>query len=119
MRLSDIDKQIEELQKQKDTLVQKEHDDALKAAQEALDKVNELGYKYRITGGTQATTKRRTGVRDDVLKAVKAGNGMKPAEIAQSLGMDDAKGKQSVANALSALKKTGKITATDGAYTAN
>lgn len=118
MQLTDIEKQIADLLKQKEQLLKKQHDDALAAAQKAVDAVNALGYKYRITGGAGASTaKRRTGVRDEVLKAVKdAQTPITPAGIAEGLGMDDKAGKQSVANALSALKKAGKVVAEDGVY---
>ncbi|SEN53998.1 hypothetical protein SAMN04488077_1203 [Roseovarius tolerans] len=119
MQVSDIDKQIAELQAQKRTIIEEEKKTAKKKVEQALQELNALGFNYKLVEeGTTPKRTRRTGVRDDVLKTIKNGDGMKPAEIAVAMGMDDAKGKQSISNALTALKKSGILVATDGAYTA-
>ena len=63
-----------------------------------------------------APTARRSGIRDQVLAAVKAGHS-KPADIRTALNLTGKSAGQSVSNALSALKSRGKIVADDsGAY---
>jgi hypothetical protein len=54
---------------------------------------------------------RRSGIRDNVLEAIKLTPGMSPAQIRQALGIPegDKSGSQSVSNALSAMKKAGTI----------
>lgn len=54
---------------------------------------------------------RRSGVRDDVLAAIKQSPGISPANIRKTLNIEegDKSGSQSVSNALSALKKAGQI----------
>lgn len=118
MQLSEIDQQIADLQAQKAKLIEDEKKSAMQKVKLALQELNALGFNYSLTEGTTSTRTRRTGVRDAVLKAVQSGNGMKSAEIATQLDMDDTKGKQSVANALAALKKAGTVTAENGRYSA-
>lgn len=114
MQLSDIDKQIAELEAKKRQLIEEEKKSAMKKVELALQELNALGFNYKLTQGT--TTTRRTGVRDSVLKAVQNSKGITPAAIAEQLSMDDTKGKQSISNALSALKKAGKVKAENGSY---
>src|SRR5712691_4020372 len=59
----------------------------------------------------QSSGGRRSGVRDDVLKAIRESPGISPANIRKTLdiGEGDKSGSQSVSNALSALKKAGTI----------
>jgi hypothetical protein len=119
MQISDIDRQIAELQAQKRVMIEEETKTAKKKVELALQELNALGFSYKLVQEDAAPTRtRRTGVRDDVLKTIKNGDGMKPAEIAVAMGMDDARGKQSISNALTALKKSGMVVVTDGAYTA-
>jgi hypothetical protein len=117
MDLSDIDKQIAELEAKKRQIIDEEKKTAKKKVELALQELNSLGFNYKLVE-EGAAPKRRTGVRDEVLKAVKANNGVRPADIAATLSMNDSKGKQSVANALSALKKAGKVTVENGEYRA-
>lgn len=116
MQVSDIDRQIAELQAQKQTLIAKEKDAALDQVMVALKELNALGFHYELHNNDKPKTARRTGVRSDVLKVIQNADGMKPGDIAQALDMDDTKGKQSISNALSALKKAGSIVAVDGMY---
>jgi chromosome segregation ATPase len=62
---------------------------------------------------------RRSGIRDQVYDIVKA-KASSPADVRAILGIADGdkSGSQSVANALSALKKAGKLTLNDGTYAA-
>lgn len=103
---------------------------ALTAAQEAIADLNALGFNYQLVQSGQApratrtpsTGNRRSGIRENVLSAVlEAGpDGLTPAQIREKLGIDNAdkSGSQSVANALSNLKKAGKIGDQNGAYIA-
>lgn len=118
--IAELDAQIAELEKQKKVQLQKAKDAAIDKVMKAINELNALGYSYFLGNeDTAASTRsRRSGVRDDVLKTVKANPGTKPAEIAEQLGLTDRKGKQSIANALSALKKAGQVTAENRAYTA-
>ena len=115
--LSDIDKQIAELEAQKQKIIEDERKAALKKVEDAISELNALGFNYKLTGGPVASGKRRTGVRENVRQAImNAPDGIKPSAIAAQLGMDDKAGKQSVANALSALKKAKLVVAKDGIY---
>jgi predicted transcriptional regulator len=121
MQLSDIDKQIAELQAQKQQLIEKEKEKALDEVMAALEKLNALGFHYELhnlESKPKVTRTRRTGVRDDVLAVISKHQGIKPADIAAELELDDTKGKQAVANALSALKKAGQVTVENREYRA-
>jgi hypothetical protein len=104
---------------------------ALAAAEAAIADLNALGFNYRLVDVTKSvstsrpvarksTGTRRTGIREEVLAAVaKAGpDGIAPAAIRAKLGIEGKAGAQSVANALSALKKANHITDKNGAYVA-
>lgn len=63
---------------------------------------------------------REGGRRDQVLAAIKDGNGLGRGEILSKLGIVEKENKgaaQSVSNALSALKKAGTVKAEGGKYT--
>jgi len=87
--------------------------------------IGEVDALMRQLGGSQPTrttaptTGRRSGIRDDVLNAIKDGNGT-PADIRKALGIADGdkSGAGAVANALSTLKKGNKISLRDGVYAA-
>lgn len=117
-QLSDIDKQIAELEAQKRKLVEEEKKSAKKKVELALQELNALGFNYKLVEEGTATRTRRSGVRDSVFKAVQsAPQGIKPADIAEQLNMTDKAGRQSISNALSALKKANKVSADAGVYT--
>jgi hypothetical protein len=63
-------------------------------------------------------TGRRSGIRDRVLETIHAHpEGMTAAQVRAAIGLTDKAGSQSVSNALSALKKDGKLIQTEtGAY---
>lgn len=121
--------QLRKLDEQREALLSEAKTTALANAQAAIAELNELGFNYRLTeGGTaprvprQQSSGRRSGIRDDVLQAVvNAGaDGISPADVRKALGISDGdkSGAQSVANALSALKRAGKITDKNGSYVA-
>ena len=74
----------------------------------------------RTRAVARPATGRRSGIRDRVFEVVRdAPNGIAAADVRTALGFTDKSGSQSVANALSGLKRTGKITTTStGAYRA-
>lgn len=117
--LSDIEKQIAALEAEKRKIIEEEKKTAKKKVELALQELNALGFNYKLVEeGSSTTRTRRSGVRDSVLKAVQdAPQGIKPADIAEKLDMTDKAGRQSIANALSALKKANKVTAESGVYT--
>lgn len=59
-------------------------------------------------------TKSAGSQKDKVIAAIKAEPGLKPKDIAERLG--DTVPKSAVHNILSALKKAGKVTVTEGTY---
>lgn len=72
--LSDIDKQIAELEAKKKALIKKEKDDAMDKVKTALAELNALGFNYSLSDGTtttRTTRTRRSGVRNDVLALIK------------------------------------------------
>lgn len=120
---------IKEIDAERAKLLDEAKATALANATSAVEELNALGFNYRLVqdGATatraprQASTgTRRSGIRDDVLATITdAGDdGASPADIRAKLGIpnEDKSGAQSVANALSALKKAGKISDKDGAY---
>lgn len=128
MAASYID-QIMELEAQKQKLMAQAKDEALKMAEKAVSDLNNLGFNYRLVEGstttrapstsTGATRTRRGGVSDDVLDLIKkAPDGLPSSVIQDQLGAHDKSAKQSIANALSNLKKKGLLTAADGVYKA-
>lgn len=122
---------IKELEAEKEKLMSEAKAQALAAATAAIEELNALGFNYRLTqGDAPARTQRqpvqsgtrRSGIRESVLDAITSAgpDGIAPAGIRAKLGIadDDKSGAQSVANALSNLKKTAKIADKNGAYVA-
>lgn len=121
---------IRQLDEQKTALLGQAKSEALQKANAAIAELNELGFNYRLVEGSasavatrtpSSSTGRRSGIRDEVLSAIQsAPDGLAPAAIREQLGIEsgDKSGAQSVANALSALKKANKITDKDGLYIA-
>lgn len=118
MKLADIDKQIADLEAKKRALLADAKKTAKKKVEMAIQELNALGFSYKLvaSGGESFGGIRRTGIRDSVLAAVKKANGIRPSDIAATLGMDDKAGKQSISNALSALKKAGAVVVENGKY---
>lgn len=112
--LSELDKQIAELEAQKKKLIQQEKEVALAKVKDAIAELNALGYNYSLTETGQAPTTTRTrrpGVKNDVLGAIKASStGLDRQGVLSALGAhDDQKLTNSISNALSQLKKSGAI----------
>ena len=90
--------------------------EALDIISAGINALNELGFTYHLTeASTKAVPRssgtRRTGIREEVLAVVKkAPSGIASASIQSAMGASDKQAKQAVANALSALKREGKIT---------
>lgn len=123
--LSEIDKQIAELEAQKKKLLAEQKDAALKKVMDAISELNKLGYNYSLTEDGQAPTTTRTrrpGVKNDVLAAIKASStGLDRQGVLAALSAhDDQKLTNSISNALSQLKKSGAIShdTETGTYTA-
>src|SRR5436309_163178 len=59
----------------------------------------------------------RGGRRGELLKVIKAGNGLKRGEILEKMGLKgDKQGEMSISNALTALTKTNQVRRQDGKY---
>jgi len=115
--ISDIDKQIAELQAQKKKLVEDEKKTSLQKVNLALQELNALGFNYSLSEGTTSTRTRRTGVRQEVLDVIKAADeAISRADILDKLEATTSSAKQSISNALSNLKKAGKIDSDKGQY---
>lgn len=118
---------IRKLEEEKEKLLDQAKGEALSKAQDAIDELRELGFHFELVERdrptrTRTATGRRSGIRDDVLEAVRqaGASGATPASIRAALGIQDGdkNGAQSVSNALSALKRANKINDKNGAYTA-
>ena len=85
-----------------------------------IDEIDVLLRQLDALDGNPTRTSKRSGTRDRVLEAVKARpTGATPVDVRTALGMADKAGSQAVSNALSALKRAGKLTVnSDGVYTA-
>jgi len=128
--LKELEAEEARIRERKAKLQESAKAEALANVNKALEELNALGYDYRLVEGKQgkastprtpSTGTRRSGIRDEVLDAIKATtDGISPADIRAKLGIgsDDKSGAQSVANALSALKKQNKIADKDGLYIA-
>lgn len=124
MAASIIDR-IMELEAEKQKLMAQAKTEALKAAEKAVADLNNLGFHYSLVEHTDTppairstgTRTRRGGVSDDVLDLIKKSpDGLPSSAVQEQLGAHDKAAKQSVANALSNLKKKGLLTAKDGIY---
>lgn len=117
--LSEIDHQIKELEAQKRKIVDDEKKSALKKVDLAIQELNALGFSYALTGGTSSGGKRRTGIRKEVMDVIAAAqDGIARSELLDTLEATSKAAKQSVSNALSALKKANQIEGSGGHYKA-
>lgn len=118
--VSEIDAQIAQLEKERAQVIENEKALKMAAVETALQDLNALGYNYRIVDGAGTSTgggRRRTGVRKDVLQAIKDQPGITRQQLLDKIGVaGDKSGENSVSNALSALKKAGEITGDKGTY---
>jgi len=120
--LSDIDKQIADLQAKKSQLIEDEKKSAMAKVNSAITALNALGFNYQLsdgTKGTRTTTKRRSGIRVGVLAEIKKHpNGISRGDLLAAMQATDDKAQTSVSNAVAALKKSDEITTENGHYTA-
>lgn len=111
--------QIKKLEEQKQKLLVEAKKEALEKAEAAVKELNELGFHYKLVSSDRTTTVRRSGVRADILAEIqKHPNGIDRQALMEAVGITDEKGRQSLSNAVAALKKAGKITGEGGHYTA-
>ena len=126
--LSLID-QILALEAQKQALMTQAKTEALNMAERAVSDLNNLGFHYRLvetdttapprTATKTSTTRspRKGGISEQVLAVIQAApDGLARAGVLAALNADDTKAEQSISNALSNLKKAGKLTAEGGVY---
>lgn len=120
--------QIRKLDEEKAKLLNQAKEDALRRAEEAVQELRELGFNYRLVETDSEPTRtrststggRRTGVRDDIMKVIRAHpDGIRRGEILNAMGVGDDKSFEgSVSNALANMKKAGTITLDNGLYRA-
>jgi hypothetical protein len=120
-----ITRQREQLLQQRQELVSQQE-----ALQQQLDELDEMLRKFDVFEGktarprqqtrTRRTSKTRRGSkRDELLKVIKAGNGLTRGEILEKMGLKGNKaGEMSVSNALTALTKANQVTRRDRKYAA-
>ena len=132
---------IKKLEKEKQDLVKQAKAEALGRAKQAVKDLQDLGFDYNLVEGNGATAataptkagakskttanakttknKRRKGLRDEVMKVIRASNdGMSRGEIIVALNAMEKSDKIAVSNALSALKKSEEIALNNGTYSA-
>lgn len=116
-----LSSQREKLQQERGRLVDEREklDKQIAEVDDLLDQLGGAG--TRSPGpGRGAPQGRRSGIRDRVLQAIQSSpTEMRAAHLRSTLGLTEKPGSQSVSNALSALKKDGKIIQTEaGGYKA-
>lgn len=120
--LTEIDRQIAELQAKKQQLVDEEKSKAMTKVQNAIKELNALGFNYQLVDGAKTirtTRTRRSGIRDSVLAEIKKHhNGISRGDLLDAMGATDTKAQQSISNAVAALKRADEITTEQGHYTA-
>lgn len=119
--MASVLEQIRKLDEQKAELLSSAKTEALAKANDAIKALAELGFNYRLVEGSgRAIGTRRSGIRQLVLDAIKAGppGGITRADLIVQLNADDKSGQQSVSNAVAALKRQGLIDTDNGVYRA-
>ncbi len=106
--------QIKKLDEQKVKLLADAKKEALANAKKAIAELEALGFHYSLL--QEVGTIRRTGIRKEVLNVIKSSKGITRAAILTAMNADEKKTEHSISNALYALKKSGAVTAKDGAY---
>lgn len=112
--------ELRKLEAKKQELSAKAKEEALAQANDAIAILNSLGYPYKLTGGPKPQKgQRRSGIRQEVLDVIaNHQDGITRADLLTALNAKgDTKAEQAVSNAISALKKTDRITADNGVYT--
>lgn len=118
-----VRKEREELSRKRDELL-RERDDIDRRVQE-IDREFEAVDAYervktgKAAGRTTGGSRRRTGIRQNVLDVVRRNpGGISRAQILQEMRVKgDKRAEQSISNALSNLKKQGAVKLEQGAYT--
>ena len=113
--------EIKQLEAQKQKLLGQAKTEAMNAANKALADLKALGFEYHLVEGpkpkatrkttkAKGTRKRRSGTRDEVVKAIAASEkGLVRKEIFSALNAKDKSAQQAIANALATLKKSGQL----------
>lgn len=111
--------ELRKLDEQRAKLLEGAKTEALQKAEAAVAELNQLGFNYRLVSGSGSSRTpsapsgggtRRTGIREQILQIVTDHpNGIKTTDIRESIGAEGKSGAQSVANAIAALAKEGKI----------
>lgn len=141
MRSNVLDR-IHKLEEERFQLLEQARTEALQSIQNGIDQLNDLGFSYSLVEGksngagrptarrAKSTAKkaargggkgtRRSGIREDVLTAIASSgkDGMTRGELIASFRATDDSFKQSISNALAALKKQKKVKAAKGIYRA-
>lgn len=117
-----IEKERERLGKERESALRKrqEADEQLAVIQRELNAISAYEEVRRGKGETKPRKPRAArGKRDTVLNAIKeSSNGATRADLLEKMNVKgDKSGEQFVSNALSALKKQGKIHLENGVYT--
>ena len=104
--------ELEELDKQKAQI-----DDKISLVRGELKAID--AYELAKTGKKKTVGKRNAGIRQQLVDTIKASpQGLRRAEILEQINPEKDKTiEHSVSNALSALKRQGKLSANDGVYT--
>ena len=143
MRSNVLDR-IQKLEEERFALLEQAKEEALRSIHDGIEQLGDLGFSYSLVEGKsngaarRTTTKvdkapakktarragkkgsRRAGIRQDVLDAIGASgkDGMTRGELIASFRATDNSFKQSISNALAALKKQKKVKAAKGVYRA-
>jgi len=110
--------EIKKLEEQKQKLLTSAKKEALDTIDAALRQLRELGFHYELVSHEAAAPRtRRSGVRDAVLAEIrKHPTGISRTDLFTALNATDDKTKQSISNAVAALKRTNAITSDGGRY---
>jgi hypothetical protein len=114
--------QIKKLEAEREKLISQAKSEALQQIEGAIKTLADLGFHYQVVaaGTAKATRTRRGGVREQVLAEIKKhANGITRSDLFTALAALDDKAKQSISNAVAALKKAGHVGGDGGHYKAN
>ena len=118
-----ITRQREALAQQREAIFNQQHD-----LQRQLDEVNEMlrrfdAFEGKATTAGQPTRTRRAAAgrrgskREELLRVIRAGDGLSRGQILEKMGLKGNKsGEMSVSNALTALTKAQQVSRRDGKY---
>lgn len=118
-----ITRQREALVQQREAIFNQQHD-----LQRQLDEVNEMLRRFdafegkattagRPTRTRRAAAGRRGSKREELLRVIRAGDGLSRGQILEKMGLKGNKsGEMSVSNALTALTKAQQVSRRDGKY---